>query len=100
MLGAGAGDPPRQNLPALGHERAQQLDVFVIDVVDLVRTELAHLAPAEQCAALPLFLVARFLVLVAAASAAAGPSLSKWHLSLHHVETIVIGVFQIPGGAA
>src|SRR6478672_7630262 len=80
MLGAGAGDAPRQDLAALGHERTDQLDVLVVDVVDLVRAELADLAPAEQRSSLPLFLFARFLVAVAAASAAAArSSLSRWH---------------------
>src|SRR5690349_17347131 len=34
---ARAGDAPRQDLGALGHERHQELDVLVVDVVDLVR---------------------------------------------------------------
>src|SRR5437763_9678764 len=67
---AGARDPARQDLAALGHERADELHVLVVDVVDLVRAELADLAPAEQRAALPLFLVPRLLVAPAAAAAA------------------------------
>src|SRR5712671_6273521 len=55
---ARARDAPRQNLAALGHERPDQLHVLVVDVVDLVRTELADLAPAEQRAPLPLLFVA------------------------------------------
>src|SRR5207237_98483 len=84
MHGAGTGDAPRQNLAALGHEGTEQLDVLIVDVVDLVRAELADFAPAEQRAALALFLIAGLLVLVAAA-AAARASLSTWHLTLHHV---------------
>src|SRR5437899_12841071 len=78
---ARARDAPRENLAALGHERPDQLDVLVVDVVDLVRAELADLAPAEQRAALALFLVAGLLVLVAAAApaAAARSSLSECH---------------------
>src|SRR5436190_6193080 len=49
---AGARDTARQNLRALRHEREQQLGVLVVDVVDLVRAELAHLAAAEHRAAL------------------------------------------------
>src|SRR5437763_12315290 len=45
---ARARDPPRQDLAALGDERADQLHVLVVDVVDLVRAELAHLPAAEQ----------------------------------------------------
>src|SRR3546814_554096 len=44
VLRARAGDPPRQDLRALGHEGGQQLHVLVVDLLDLVRTELAHLA--------------------------------------------------------
>ena len=46
------GDAARQHLAALRDEAAQQLDVLVVDVVDLVRAELADLAAAEQAAAL------------------------------------------------
>src|SRR4051812_37302439 len=74
---AGAGDAARQDLAALRHERPDQLHVLVVDVVDLVRAELADLAAPEQRAALALRLVAGLLVL---ALAAAGRSfLSKWH---------------------
>jgi hypothetical protein len=45
---AGARDAARQDLGALGHERHQQLRVLVVDVVDLVRAELADLARAEH----------------------------------------------------
>src|SRR4030088_3020846 len=69
--GAGARNAARQNLAALGHERPNQLHVLVIDVVDLVRAELADLAPAKQRAALALLFVPGFLVAAAAASTAA-----------------------------
>src|SRR4030095_14811737 len=76
MHRAGARDAPRQNLAALGDERANQLDVLVIDVVDLVRADIAALPPPEQCAPLSLFLVAGLLVAAAATAAAASrPSL-------------------------
>src|SRR5207244_8069158 len=92
---AGARDAPRQDLAALGHERPDQLHVLVLDVVDLVRAEFADLAPAEQRAALSLFLVARFLVAAAAAAAAARSSLSERHLDLHPVEAIVFGLVRV-----
>src|SRR5262245_61194945 len=66
---AGARDATRQDLAALGDERSDQLHVLVVDVVDLVRAELAHLAAAEQRAALALRLVAGLLVVLAAAAA-------------------------------
>src|SRR5262245_15024721 len=85
---AGARDAPRQDLAALRDERADQLDVLVVDVVDLVRAELADLAAAEQRAALPLGLVAALLV--AFAGAAVGSLLSECHgLDLHPVVPIV-----------
>src|SRR5437773_8562617 len=40
-------DPSRDDLAALRHEPAQPAHVLVVDEVDLVRTELADLAPAE-----------------------------------------------------
>src|SRR5688572_18196149 len=73
---AGARDTARQDLAALRHERADQLDVLVVDVVDLVRAELADLAPAEHRPPLALLLVVLLLV---AAAAAARASLSEWH---------------------
>src|SRR6516165_3317361 len=51
VLGACARDPPRLDLAALGDERRQQAYVLVVDVVDLVRAELADPAPAEEPAA-------------------------------------------------
>src|SRR5262245_33594189 len=47
MPGAAARDPTRNDLAALRDQAAQAPDVLVIDEVDLVRTELADLAPAE-----------------------------------------------------
>src|SRR5947207_412362 len=40
-------DPSRDDLAALGHEPPQPAHVLVVDEVDLVRTELTDLAPAE-----------------------------------------------------
>src|SRR6185503_15907546 len=99
MQGAGARDAPRQNLASLRHERPEQLDVLVVDVVDLVRAELADLAAPEQRAALPLFLVARLLVAAAAPAAARSP-LSEWHLNLHPIKPIVIAIFRVARLAA
>src|SRR5207247_1778027 len=91
--GARPRDPPRQHLPALGHERADDLYVLVVDVVDLVRAELADLAPTEHRTPLSFFLVTGLLVAIAPAPAttAARSSLSEWHLALHPVEPIIIG---------
>src|SRR6476660_5925531 len=74
---ARAGNPPRQNLAPLGHKGRQELDVLVVDVVDLVRAELADLAAPEHRPPLPLLLL--FIFLVAAAAAATRPPLSEWH---------------------
>src|ERR1700742_5155362 len=94
MLGAGAGDAARQDLAALGYERADQLDVLVVDVVDLVRAELADLPTAKQRAALALRLVARLLVALLAA--AARSLLSERHdLDLHSVEPILFEVVAL-----
>src|SRR5512137_1322923 len=65
---AHAGDAARQDLRALGHEGQQHLRVLVVDVVDLLRAELADLAAAEHAAARPALLST---LLVAAAAAAA-----------------------------
>src|SRR5437763_15952404 len=46
MRGAHARNASGNDLTPFGHERVQQLGVFVIDVVDLLDTETAHfLAP-------------------------------------------------------
>src|SRR6266571_2416723 len=50
VLRAGPEHPPGEHLAALGDERGQELHVLVVDVVDLVRAELADLAPAEEVA--------------------------------------------------
>src|SRR5689334_18212532 len=81
---AGARNAPRHHFAALRHERSNHLDVLVVDVVDLVRAELADLAAAEHRATLALLLVAGLLV--AAAAAAPRSSLSEWHLGLHPVK--------------
>ena len=57
VLGAGAEHPARQDLAPLGDEPREQLHVLVVDVVDLVRAELADLAAPEEIA-LALVLVA------------------------------------------
>src|SRR5262245_17076151 len=85
---AGARDAPRQDLAALRDERADQLDVLVVDVVDLVRAELADLAAAEERAALSLRLVAALLVALAAPAATL---LSEWHrLDLPPIKPVVV----------
>src|SRR5436309_3269625 len=50
VLCAGPEHPPGKHLAALGDEGGQELHVLVVDVVDLVRAELADLAPAEEVA--------------------------------------------------
>jgi len=57
MHRAGSRNPSRQDLAALGHERAQQLYVLVINVINLVRAELADLPTTKQCAALSILFV-------------------------------------------
>src|SRR5262245_40572418 len=79
MHRAGARDAARQNLAALGDERPDELHVLVVDVVDLVRAELADLAAAEEGPALALPLLARLLVAALAAAAAARAPLSECH---------------------
>src|SRR5689334_711586 len=44
MAPAGAGDPARADLPAVGDELAQGVDVLVVDELDLVAAVLAGLA--------------------------------------------------------
>src|SRR5688572_16578258 len=79
---AGSGDAARQDLAALRNERTDQLHVLVVDVVDLVRAELADLAATEHRTPLSLLLVAGLLVAAAStaatSTATARPSLSKW----------------------
>src|SRR5258708_4614223 len=101
MHRARARDAAWQNLAPLRDERTNQLDVLVVDIVDLVRAELADLPASEECAALSLFLVPRLLVAPAASTAAAArASVSEWHLNLHSVETIVIRIVRLARGTA
>src|SRR5262252_648458 len=46
-----AGEAPRDDLAALGHELLQQTDFFVVDVIDLLDAELANLLAPEKLAA-------------------------------------------------
>src|SRR6185503_12036018 len=73
---AHAGDAPRLNLAALRNERRQELHVLVADVVDLLDTELAQAAPAEERAASAALLV---LLVLAASTAAAVSTVVKVH---------------------
>jgi hypothetical protein len=45
---AHATEAARNDLPALGDELRKQAHVFVVDVIDLVGAELAHLLAAEE----------------------------------------------------
>src|SRR5580765_3359554 len=46
---AGPGDAPREDLAPLGNEGLEQLDVFPVHVLELLRAELADLpAPDEE----------------------------------------------------
>jgi hypothetical protein len=64
MRSANAGQPPRHNLAALGHELPQQLHVAVRNRIDLLGAELANLLAAEE--------------LAASAGTTAGPSCAAW----------------------
>src|SRR3954452_8124043 len=80
VLGAGARDAARLDLAPLRDERRQQPDVLVVDVVDLVRAELADAAPAEEAAAArPLALALVLVVLLGAAATAASASTFRAH---------------------
>src|SRR5438270_7261762 len=63
VLGAGAGNPARLDLAPLRNERRQQTHVLVVDVVDLLRAELADAPAPEEAAAraLPLLVLVVFL---------------------------------------
>jgi hypothetical protein len=50
VCSANAGEPPRHNLAALGHELLQQPHIAVRDGVDLVGAELAHFLAAKEFA--------------------------------------------------
>jgi hypothetical protein len=51
VRGANAGEPPRDNLAALGNKALQQTDIAVGDRVDLLSAELADLLAAEKLSA-------------------------------------------------
>ncbi len=51
VLGANAGEPPRNDLAALGHKSLQQSDIAVRNRIDLLGAELAHLLAAKELAA-------------------------------------------------
>src|SRR5258706_12947677 len=44
---ADAGDAARNDFTPLGDKRVQHLDVFVVDIVDLLHAEAAHLLAPE-----------------------------------------------------
>src|SRR5262245_17011759 len=69
---------PRQNLGPLGDERHQELHVLVVDVVDLVRAELADFATTEHRPALTILA----LLLPAARRLPAAPA-AKTLLAVH-----------------
>src|SRR4029079_11101228 len=81
MLRARPGNPARQDLAPLRHEAAEQLHVLVVDVVDLVRAELADLAAAEQAAALALLAVRLLVVTTPAAAARSALSSHRCHVN-------------------
>src|SRR5450759_381014 len=76
VLRAGARNPARLDLAPLRDEGRQQPDILVVDVIDLLRAELADATPAEEPAAraLPLLVL---VVLFGAAAAAASPTTSS-----------------------
>src|SRR5580700_8146640 len=53
MPAAGAGDPPRADLAALGHEAPERRQVLVVDPIDLVAAVWAGLTAPGSRAALP-----------------------------------------------
>ena len=73
MLRARPGNPSRQHFASLRHEPAQQLDVLVVDVVDLVRAELADLSASEQAAPLTASLAVLALVVASRPRPPLGP---------------------------
>jgi hypothetical protein len=50
VTGTAARDTARDDLAALGDEVPQPADVLVVDEIELVRAELADLAPSEAAA--------------------------------------------------
>src|SRR5688572_14514372 len=79
--GTRARDPSRQHFRALRDERHQQLHVLVVDVVDLVRAELADLAPTEHRTTLPV--LALLLAGSRLATAAPAPAPAKTLPAVH-----------------
>src|SRR5215468_2730799 len=65
MERAGPGDPPREDLAPFGDEALEELDVLPVDVLELLRAELADLAPPDEK------LLARAALAVASRRAAA-----------------------------
>src|SRR5262249_20897970 len=96
MHGAGPGNAARQNLSALRHERANELHVLVVDIVNLVCAELADLAAPEQRTPLTLGLVAALCGLAAAGPTAS--TLSECHLPLHPVIPLVVVIELVDFG--
>src|SRR5260221_6111647 len=70
VLRARPGNPARLDLAPLRDERGEQTDVFIVDVVDLVRAELADTPAPEEAAAGALPLLVLVVLLRAAAPAA------------------------------
>src|SRR5262245_21715483 len=75
---ARARDPQRLNLAALGQERRQQTHVLVIDVVDLLRAELADSATSEESSTGRVSGSLAFLLVAAAAAAASSFFPHRW----------------------
>src|SRR5688572_3967054 len=78
MQGAGARNPARLNLAPLRQKRRQQAHVLVVDVVDLLRAELADAPAPEEATARGLAALAVLLVLVAAAAASSTFFPHRW----------------------
>src|SRR3954470_9463980 len=71
MQRAGVGDAAWLDLAALGQERRQQADVLVVDVVDLLRAELADAPAAEEPSARALARLGLVVLALRSAAAAA-----------------------------
>src|SRR6186713_2036221 len=82
VQGARPRNAPRQDLGALRHEGEQQLRVLVVDVVDLVRAELADLAPAEHRAALAVLALRARAARTRAAALLGAETLASVHRSI------------------
>src|SRR5215813_1439256 len=81
VLGAVPRDPPRDDLPALGHEVLQHRLVLEVGVAPLLGAEAAHLLAAEAAASAALLVVATRPT--AAARAVAPRTVSVSELSSH-----------------